>query len=196
MESGRGHGENGMSKSKKQKESVWEVRLIYEKWGRSLWGWLLPLSDGLGGGGTGFCSKVDTEEPVIWLLWGCISKEVNSEEMGDEYKIIKKKHHFSLENLPHRQVKQRKAKVRKRIGGKQRWKSTWDWVKEKRKRVKWQRQEKVCEEKDDGDKGRWQTAAFDATALQVWQFGRRDAYYMHVCIRSCMLPLSVQHCLL
>lgn len=26
------------------------------------------LSDGLGGGGTGFCSKVDTEEPVIWLL--------------------------------------------------------------------------------------------------------------------------------
>lgn len=23
-----------------------------------------------------------------------------------------------------------------------------------------------------------------------------DAYYMHVCIRSCMLPLSVQHCLL
>lgn len=49
LEGGGGHVENGMSKSKKQKRSVWEVRLIYEKWGRSQRGWL--LSDGLGGGG-------------------------------------------------------------------------------------------------------------------------------------------------
>lgn len=98
MEGGRGHGENGMSKNKKQKRkcvrdktNLWEMS---QESVRLAPGRMMDWVGMEAGGGTGFCRLVDREEQVIWIL--CYFKKVNSSEMGDEYKTKKKKHITSL----------------------------------------------------------------------------------------------------
>lgn len=132
MEGWRGHGENGMSKSTKQKRkcargttNLWEMRQGVSEAG--CW-----LSDGLGGGvvggGTGVL-QVGGQRRNLWYgsFEAAFEKEKKSElSRKEEMEVKQKKKHTSLlfgGESPW-QVERREAKVRRRLGRKQRGGST------------------------------------------------------------------------
>lgn len=100
MEGGRGHVENGMSKSKKQKRkcvrgktNLWEMRQESVRLpGCCLMDWVVEVVVGLDF--TGWWT-----EKYLWYGSFEVAPffKANSIETGDENKTKKKKHHFSLE---------------------------------------------------------------------------------------------------